>query len=120
MVRAELRVSAGTLFPEECADFIKFTLSEQGQRIIARHSKCLPSAVDIKPENMPSDMISAMELSAARGEIVYAGCLEIFETRFITEMLVERCLKGGLKRAELKKRDRKPLRENDKEALSKT
>ena len=102
VVRAELRVSAGTLFPEECADFIRFTFSEQGQRIIARHSNCLPSAVDIKPENMPPDMVSAMELSAARGETVYEGSLEIFETRFITEMLAERCLKGGMKRADLK------------------
>jgi hypothetical protein len=99
---ADICVSAETVMPEEALAFVRFVLSDEGQRVTAKSCGCLPAAAGLKPADMPEELVSALEVSVSRSGAVYDGCPVLYDARFIVEMLTERFVKGEIDAGKLK------------------
>ena len=89
-----LCASVQTLFPDTCHDFMRFTLSEEAQKIIASALPYLPAARELDPETGGKEKILAMRHAAEKGSVVYKDNIALYEARLIIEMLIEKYLKG--------------------------
>jgi ABC-type glycerol-3-phosphate transport system substrate-binding protein len=88
-------IGAQSSFPEECWDFIRFTLSPEGQTIIDTCKRGLPTAKDYSPTGFSEDKVETMKEIMKNANVAYQDSQLPFKVRYIIESQLERWLTSG-------------------------
>ncbi|MBN1446207.1 MAG: extracellular solute-binding protein [Candidatus Omnitrophica bacterium] len=88
-------ISSASLNIDDCWEFLKFILSEEGQKIVASSTNSLPARKSVIPEGLSPERLRVQQRAAAEGEIIYRRWPDIFAVRGIIESAFEKWLRFG-------------------------
>ncbi len=80
---------------EDCWEFLKFVLSEQGQNIVAEHTGHLPARKSVLPQKSFPELVKIQQQAVREGEFFYSGCENLYFVRNIIEAAVKKWLRLG-------------------------
>lgn len=89
-----LSIKANTLYPNECWEFIRFVISEAGQRIVAKYRLDLPVAKGIVPEHVSLEKLELMRRIVESGQ----SLPEEYVAPFLTRSIIQTEIEGWLRK----------------------